>query len=147
LESFPKHSFNGFQTTFHVEILERLSLFIHFLPVEYEKESEYLLADFRFRVERIPHVLQYLDDFAFDEPEDVDEEFHGFIIGKKRKQSQQKKARKMKRQNSSMKQQDLEKLGISDPQTKEEASLYSRDLLEMLKEVLSVRLVPSRPSF
>lgn len=83
--------------------------------------------------------------FASDETEDLDgidkAKFDGRFIGKKRKQYQQKKkAEKAERQNSSLRQQDLVSLNITDPQTKEEASSHAQALLDLLGDILSVCL-------
>jgi hypothetical protein len=81
-------------------------------------------------------------EFAPDETEDFGEldeaDSDGFIVGKKQKQSQKKKARKVKKPNSSLKQQDLVRLNVTDPQTKEEALFNAEVLLDMLESALSV---------
>ncbi|RXW12996.1 hypothetical protein EST38_g12858 [Candolleomyces aberdarensis] len=79
-------------------------------------------------------------DFALDEMEDVDVDEadpDGLVVGTKRKQYQQKKAHKMKGHNSSLEEQDLTRLNVTNPQTKEEAFLNAEFLLGMLKRTLS----------
>ncbi|KAJ2932243.1 hypothetical protein H1R20_g4868, partial [Candolleomyces eurysporus] len=77
-------------------------------------------------------------DFALDKTEPVDEaDSDGFVIGKKRNQSHRKCPRKMEGENSSLKQQDLARLNVTDPQTKEDASFNASFLLYTLKETFS----------
>jgi hypothetical protein len=90
-------------------------------------------------------------EFAPDETEEIGDfdeaNPDGFVIGKKQKQSQQKKARKIKKPNSSLKQQDLIRLNVTDPQTKEEAISNAEVLLDMLKNALLVSFVLSNHRF
>ena len=101
-------------------------------------------------MERIPSVLKYMVDFALDKTEvmEVDEaDANGFVIEKKRKQSHQKQSRKLEKQNSSFKLQDLARLNVTDPQSKEEAFLNISLLLDTLKGTFSVRLGPNRSTY
>ena len=142
MESFPKHSTNEFETSIHSEILERLSLFLLFLPYTFEQETQLFLSEARFQIERIPPILKYMVHFVPGETEGVgdpdDADPDGFVIGKKQKQSQQKKARKVKKLKSNLKQQDLIRLNVTDPRTKQEAVFNAELLLDMLKVVLLV---------
>ncbi|KAJ2926880.1 hypothetical protein H1R20_g10209, partial [Candolleomyces eurysporus] len=71
-------------------------------------------------------VLAYIDD--------VDEaDAEGIVVGKKQKQFQQMKAHETK----SLSQQDLSRLNVTEPWTKEEASCNAEVLLDMLKGTLS----------
>ncbi|RXW22210.1 hypothetical protein EST38_g3633 [Candolleomyces aberdarensis] len=138
LKSFPKHSVDEFQTFIHCDILERLSHFLLSLPCTFEREAQLFLSEAKFQVERIPRILKYMADFALDKTETVDEANSGdFVTGRKRKQSHRKHARKMEGQNSSFKQQDLARLNVTDPQTKEDASLNASILLDTLKGTFS----------
>jgi hypothetical protein len=153
LKSFPKHSV--YVKIIHHEILERLSCFLFSLPCAVDFEKQQFLSEARFRVERIPYVLKYMCDFPLDKTEvmDVDDDADddGFFIGRKRKQSHQKKSRKTEKQNSSLNPQDLARLNVTDPRSTEEALSNASLLLDILRRTFSVRLVPNcftfKPSY
>ena len=141
LKSFPKISVDEFQTSIHSEILERLSRFFISLPCAFEQEQQLFLSEAKFQVERIPRVLKYMIDIVLGEPDVVVDVQKADSDGlKEGKQSHQKKPRKMEKRQ----QQDLTRLGITDPKSKAEASINISVLLETLKGTFSVCLIPNR---
>ncbi|RXW13065.1 hypothetical protein EST38_g12789 [Candolleomyces aberdarensis] len=139
LKSFPKHCnlVDEFYASLHSKILERLSNFLLLLPCTFDRETQLFLSEARFQVERTPHVLKSMINFAHGKTEvvaDVDEaDSRSSVIGKKQTRAHQKQARKMERQKISLKQQDLARLNVNDPQTKAEAFSNASSLLDTLR--------------
>jgi hypothetical protein len=140
LKSFPKNSVDEFQSSIHSEILERLSRFFYSLPCAFEREQQLFLSEAKFQVERIPRILKYMIDIILGESDVVVDVQRADSDGLKAKQSHQKKPRKMEKRQ----QQELARLGITDPESKEEASINVSVLLKTLEGTFSVCLIPNR---
>ncbi|KAJ2926891.1 hypothetical protein H1R20_g10211, partial [Candolleomyces eurysporus] len=144
LKGFPKHPVDEFHTSIHSEILERLSHFLLSLPCAFERETQLFLSEARFQAERIPGILKYMVNFARGNTRvivDVNEaDSRGSVTGKKQKRAHRKQAHKMEKQNSGLKQQDLARLNVTDPRTREEASSNANSLLNTLRETLSYQI-------
>jgi hypothetical protein len=140
LKSFPKNSVDEFQSSIHSEILERLSRFFFSLPCTFEREQQLFLSEAKFQVERIPPVLNYMINIVLGDPDVIVDVQKADSDGLKGKQSHQKKPREMEKRQ----QQELARLGITDPKSKEEASINVSFLLKTLEGTFSVCLIPSR---
>jgi hypothetical protein len=136
LKSFPKNSVDEFQSSIHSEILERLSRFFSSLPYAFEQEQQLFLSEAKFQVERIPRVLKYMIDIFFGEPDGIVDVQKADSNGLKGKRSHQKKPSKMEKQQ----QQELARLGITDPKSKEEALINVSVLLKTLERTFKVCL-------
>jgi hypothetical protein len=136
LKSFPNNSVDEFQSSIHSEILERLSRFFFSLPCAFEREQQLFLSEAKVQVERIPRILKYMIDIVLGEPDAVVDVQKAVSDGLKAKQSHQKKPRKMEMRQ----QQELARLGITDPKSKEEALINVGVLLKTLERTFKVCL-------
>ncbi|KAF6765917.1 hypothetical protein DFP72DRAFT_996790 [Ephemerocybe angulata] len=140
LKSFPL-SVDKYLDSIHREVVERLSLLLTFVPHPFGREVDHTIFELRARVELAPKVIQLLLAMSFDKEgagvdEQEDLEFDGLLVGKKRKQSERKQARKAKKPTSRFNPKDLERLGISEPQSRLEAYTTANLLVECEKDTL-----------
>lgn len=134
----------------HGDVLERLSIFLTFVRHPFGRDLDRALLENRARVQLTPTVMAGLLSFSFDEQdaspvEPVGNEFDGFLVGMKKRQSQKKQLRKAKRQSSQLNARDLERLGIEEPRTRLEAYTTAQSLLDGMREILKVSIAaPTR---
>lgn len=129
-------------------VVEKLSLFLTFLPYSFTREEAHLLRQHRASVEKAPQVISGLMTSSFEEPsisptlpvELEESELGGFAIGKKMKQSERKQARKAKRQAGPFKRQGLHSLGIEEPRSSLEAHTAAQLLLDGMRKAFQVSL-------
>ena len=127
-------------------VIEKLSLFLTFLPHPFTREKAHLLRQHRASVEKAPQVILGLMSSSFEEPnisstvprELEESQLDGFAIGKKTKQSERKQARKVKRHAGSLKQQDIRSLGVEEPRSSLEAHVAAQLLLDGMQKAFQV---------
>lgn len=151
LDTFPQSAKTFPQSSCHL-VLDRLSLFLLFLPHTFDREASELLSSNRVSVEMAPQVLMALASMSFSSDDqdgsdmEIDDDM-SFFKPKRETQRQRKRAKRMTTKRTiTPNPKPFEAMGLSIPSTAQDANEQIVSILDEQKEILKFYLATLQDS-